>query len=441
METNKPIKLEEYSTKIPSIESKDIGHNAKVDERLVNLKLTIDDKKLLEGPLSNVLKIIKLEDGLSITSNSHIGIAKFSNFTVVVEPKILINPKNLFGMISYIFNIEEWERLPDAPFYFQKPESYLIEIIILLFVEECKRLLKKGLYKSYVTYQDNISYLRGKLLLIQNTYNVLKNKPKFACEYDELEYDNVENQIILFCLQRSYKITKSQIRKNEIRKLLFQFSDYVSTMNISMSDFKKFHYTRFNNHYQNIHNLCKIIIDSAGVTDFYAETRHIISSFFVDMNEIFEKFIFKLFDEFYLPTQYRAIEQKKRWAWKIDLKTKKSIRTDILLENRKDPKNVIVIDTKYKDRLYESDLYQIGFYIHEYVEKTFEGQKTGYAILPKSYIDGKPLQDHTISSSHQGIQIIQKHIDLDNIVPLLQHKQKNKKEIENCLNKLLEVNI
>lgn len=435
MTSNPIIKLAEYSTKVPILEERNMGFNISSDENLTNLTLTENDRSLLENQLSDILQILELKKGLRISSNSHIGVANFSNFSVVVEPKILINPQNLFGMINYIFEIENWEKLPDAPFYFNRPESYLIEIIILLFVEETKRILKQGLYKSYITYQDNTPYLRGKLLLVQNIRNILKNQPLFACEYDELEYDNLENQIILFCLHRAYRLTNSEIRKSEIRKLLMQCSNHISSKNIVIQDLNKIHYTRLNSYYKKTHQLCRILIESSGITNFYFGKKHIISSFFVDMNEIFEKFVFRIFEEFYHPDKFKVLEQKKHWAWKIDLSKRKSIRTDILLEDRHDLDKKIVIDTKYKSKLKESDLYQIGFYIHEYASHNKNNKKFGYAILPKQFTNES---GQVISSKIQNIYIIQRNADLDYLVPLLSNKSQNRNIIEKYLDELLE---
>ena len=44
----------------------------------------------------------------------------------------------------------------------------------------------------------------------------------------------------------------------------------------------------------------------------------------------------------------------------------KKMYPDIIIMNMKDEKVTKIIDVKYKPKLYESDLYQIGFYIHEY---------------------------------------------------------------------------
>lgn len=430
------INLKEYSTKIPTSKTT-LPKNTEVDESLSKISLTQKDKHLLENELKDVLNILDLKDGVSVSSNSHIGVANFDNFSVIIEPKILINPSNLFGMINYIFEIDNWKQFPDAPHYFKDNKSYLIEIIILLFVEEVKTILKQGLYKSYNTYQNDQSFLRGKLLLVQNIQNVLKNKPSFACEYDELEYNNLENQILLFCLHKAYRLTNSNVRKIEIRKLLLQMESNIDLSQISIEDFKKLQYNRMNNHYQKAHELSKLIVKSSGIVNFHTGAQQEISSFFVDMNEIFEKFVFKLFAEYYMPNKFRAIEQKKHWAWTIDFDSKRSIRTDILLQNKFMSEHKIVIDTKYKFKLSESDLYQIGFYIHEYANE-LNPQKIGYAILPKTS-DGK--NQKIISSTIQGIHIIQTQIDIDEVVQLLENKHKNRKELENYFENLLKVQL
>jgi len=286
------IDIKEHSTKIPTSDSSRVGGktNYEVDSRLEGQKLTEDDKRHLES-IKKYLGVHSLEKGLAISTSSHIGMANFSNFSVRVEPKIFIKPENLFGMINYAFGVEDLKKIPDE-FLPKTNENYLMDLIIHAFAKHCEILFKHGLYKSYVTYQENTSFLRGKLLLKQHLQNVLRSRPKFACEFDELEYDNLENQILLFCLQRSYKITQNPILKTQLRKLIMQLSSVVSDEYITRQDFKKINYTRQNDHYKPSLELCEFIIESAGIVEMYAGTKHLIQSFFVDMNVIFEKFVF-----------------------------------------------------------------------------------------------------------------------------------------------------
>jgi len=432
--TNPTIELTEYSSKIPNQDYLTNYFNSTVDERLDNLSLNDNDKRLLNESLYDILKILPLSNGLAITATSYVGVVNFSKFTVVVKPKIFIKPENLFGMINYAFELDQWE-FPEGGFYYDQ-ENYLIEIIVRAFVLVCENVLKQGLYKSYVTFQNNILYLKGKLLLKQHMINVLENRPQFACEYDELEYDNLENQIILFCLKRCYSSTKIEFLKRKIRSQILQFSNVVSDTYITKEDFKKINYTRQNQHYKKILDLGKIIIESSGIVDFYANARHKIPSFFVDMNEIFEKFVARLAKETF-HNIYTVSEQESQVAWTFEEGKKKNIRTDILLVNKKTNQRT-VLDTKYKPDLRESDYYQIFFYIYEYNSGIeHENQKTGYAILPMNKL--KPLESKSrIYSPIQKIQIIISKIDLDEIIPLLYSKDiKSKQQLKDKIFELL----
>ena len=432
----KPFELAEHSRIFPGEHSKSIEDvvRSAVDPRLKNLSLSRDDEDLLKGNLKGILKITPLKEGLSISSTSHIGVANFDSFSVVVKPKVLMCPKSLFGMINYAYELD-FKPLPEyAPKF---GENFLIDIIITSFVKQCQVLIKRGLYKSYVTHQDNISFLRGKLLIKQHLQNVLKNKPQFFCEFDELEYDNLENQIILFCLRRSYKLIKHDELKKDIRKLMFQISTVVSDQYVTKYDVEKIHYTRQNHQYVKIHEVCKLILESSGIVDLFSDRRHIVNSFFIDMNTIFEKFVFILFRESF-QDEFHVSEQKKKKVWNIDDERTKSIRTDILLEGIKSSKK-IVIDTKYKDDISDSDLYQIGFYVHEYSQKGLElERKRGYAVLPTRKNEPE-LKKSTYISEKQRIAVVKSFFNIDKAVSLLYSQEPNaSEELRSMLESLLD---
>ena len=112
-----------------------------------------------------------------------------------------------------------------------------------------------------------------------------------------------------------------------------------------------------------------------------------IKPFFVDMNKKFEEFVTKLFRDYYVG-EGKVKEQRPQKAWKVDEDMDKKMYPDIIIINRKDEKVTKIIDVKYKPKLYESDLYQIGFYIHEYGMESQEPLDEAFAILPR-YSDEK----------------------------------------------------
>lgn len=395
------VEISEYNT-ISPVDDK--SEESQVDINLKNLKLRDEDQDLKTYlKQKNILKVTELKQGLQITSTSHIGIAQFSEFSVMVMPKILMNSNNLPKLIEYAYELDDII-IPQSEIKFETTNDLLAEIILASFIKKTQQLLKQGLTKSYVTYQDNIPYLRGKLLLQQQFVNTMHKKLQFACEFDELEYNNLENQIVLFTLERSYFITKNDSIKKEIRKLIHQFSTFIEKVPISMSDFSKINYTRLNQQYEKVHQLCKLILSSTGIGDFYKQKTPFVNSFFIDMNVVFESFVARLFDEYY-PLLNKA--QKGKKAWETDTGKTSQIRTDILIyENDKVHS---IIDTKYKKDITEADKFQIGFYIHEY------NKNTGYAILPKH----KDSSDYQLRSIEQGITINVNHINIDEMLELI----------------------
>jgi 5-methylcytosine-specific restriction enzyme subunit McrC len=404
----KVIELAEYQTKSPiEDESSDENTHHVYDDSLAKIQLHPNDKKLiLFLKKQGILSIRELKSGLEISSFSYIGVAQFTDFTVKILPKFSMTSTNLPKLIAYAFELDDII-IPENEVRFTPDENYLVDILITFFIRKCQKLLKQGLFKSYVTYQNDITSLRGKLLLKQQIINSAQYKPVFSCEYDELEYNNLENQILLRCLRISYKLTQSDVLKKEIRRLTGQFLGFVDDKQITYDDFQKIHYTRLNQHYEQIHELCKLIIFPIGISDFYKETRYTVSSFFVDMSKVFEKFVTRLFREYYSPW-YLVESQKNRNAWLNDDGTSSYIRTDILLTDQQDRRKII-IDTKYKRKLSSYDPYQIGFYIHEYNEKI------GYALLPK-YSDSR---EQTMTSMVQEIIIEVKTIDIDKTLDLI----------------------
>jgi len=426
----KIIELSEYQTKAATLDDVGSDENTRLvqDDNLASLQLNPADKKLRSNlRRQGILSIRELRNGLEISSSSYIGVAQFSDFTVKILPKFSMASSNLPKLIAYSFDLDDIV-MPESETKFQPDEVYLIDILITFFIRKCQKLLKQGLLKSYVTYQNDIPFLRGKLLLKQQIVNSAQHKPVFSCEYDELEYNNLENQILLYCLRSSYRLTQTDSLKKETRKLISQFVGFVDDRQITIDDFNKINYTRLNQHYEQIHELCKLIISATGISDFYQETKYAVSSFFVDMNKVFEKFVTRLFSDYY-SRSYLVESQKNRKAWLNDDGTSSYIRTDILLTDQHGRRKII--DTKYKRKLSRDDPYQIGFYIHEYNEEI------GYAILPK-YSDSKTP---TMTSRVQEITIEVKTIDIDRTLDMIYSKNSEDKiKLKQVLEELVPPN-
>lgn len=422
-----------------------------------HLELNADDIKL--GEFLHDKKILdfrRLEDkGLQIKAKQFVGTVNFSKFKLKIIPKIYNKDrkdiwKNLVTCIYFsegypLAKIVEFEKNE-----FVGDDEYILqEFIIWRLIFQCKELIKRGLLKSYVTNEENLSVLRGKIILKNQFLNDVQKNIKFYCEYDELEYDNIDNRIIFYTLLQSRKLAISSELKKNIFMLLEQFSGIIQNVPITIMDIDRVmrSYTRQNMHYEDIHRQCRLIIKNTRISDFDNGDIPYSVPFFVDMNKIFEEFVTKLI-EFSYPGQVDS--QVRQKAWKVNNKeepdSKRFMIPDIILRINK---SIKIIDVKYKPKLDPSDLYQIGFYIHEFRKKGEEitdnskkvSDTDAFAILP-DYVDSEK-GDKNFTSFRKEIQVYQRFMDLDYFIKLIRVNEQNDKrdEIHQELERMLDPNL
>ncbi len=394
MNTPPVIELREYEKRT------DI--DLQLDEKDQQLSEELKQKGILTitgDPISHKLKF---------EASSLIGVAQFTNFTVTINPKFT-NIENLVKLINYVYDLDI-DILPESEVKFRNESDMLTEIIISSFLNQCKNLIRQGLYKSYVIHQErNMPCLRGKLLLVQQLQNDARKNAKFACEFDELEYNNLENQILLYCLHKCSDWTIIDSKKNELHSLIQQIAPLVNYEQITIEHFKKINYTRLNQYYEKIHQLCQIIVQNMGISDFYEQKTSFVNSFFVDMNKIFEKFFFKFVQQYYpLPSK----EQVSEVAWVSTLNEKFSNEPDILIYNENRTSVKYILDTKYKFEVKHDDLRQVDDYMQQHGKN--DG---GFLIYPK--IPGSKTKEWYTPQKYRNSEIKVRFIDIDKAIDLI----------------------
>ena len=414
---------------------------------------------------------IKLVDGKpEIKADKFVGSVQFdgnrdnsqNSFRISVIPKIYQKEtdnvwKKTAAIIDFADGVSEDDIIESQEMYFEEDiEPTLADSLSSQLVKQANELLRRGLLKSYVAHTENISSLRGKLLLRGQIINDATCKQQFSCEYDELEYDNMDNRIILQSLILCERQTRDPDIRMKVLRLVQQFSSVVNDVKIKKFDIDRTmnSYTRQNAHYKKIHNTCKLVWEHSGISDFLDAHSSFIQPFFVNMNKKFERFVERLFKKYHGKGK-DVHAQMTDDAWYIDDGRKKKMIPDIVLMDGE--KLVEIIDVKYKSILYESDLYQIGFYLHEYVGKDkISSLKRAFAVLPKyeETKDGKrntydQTRKYTATSSE--IEIHEKRINVDDILelkfPILfptllkgKNESERKKDLEGKVTELITKN-
>jgi len=78
-------------------------------------------------------------------------------------------------------------------------EHHIYELFVRLFCDALLEEFKKGVFKQYITMQENLKVLRGKYIIEQNFNNFYHQN--IYCEFDEFSMDNELNRFFLYAIR------------------------------------------------------------------------------------------------------------------------------------------------------------------------------------------------------------------------------------------------
>lgn len=306
--------------------------------------------------------VLKLEgNNVLIKNTSYSGIIQLEETRLHFSEKVNLH---LFYMMSFLKDEDYFYYDPDVIIEIKEGANFF-DILGRLFLNEIEKIERKGFYKKYVRKEENLKYFKGKLLVKKQTYNSLRKLPKFFCSYDDLTYDNLENQIML----KAANLLIPLIRFNaEVKSELFRYSNIlkesISLVNVVPEDCNRIQYSRLNEHYKPIIQLSKVILQNYFIRSKFKGAAKGFN-FIVNMNKVYEDFIetimFELIEEEDDFKKYK-VESQKRFTSLVK-EEKIGSRPDIVLRLKDQPNNYpYIIDAKYKKDPNNSDFYQIIAY-------------------------------------------------------------------------------
>ena len=340
-----PITIEEYkSATIPNLSDKDIAYLKKDCFKYETLK---------------PYEIWRLADSQTqIKNTSYAGVIQLENERIHFSTKV---KANLFYMLSSLKDEEAFCYDSDRLIEIKEGQNFF-DILGRLFLNELEYIFKRGFYKKYVQKEENIRFLKGKLLIGKQVQNDIKKNVRFACSYGDLTFNNLENQIIL----KAVTLLIPLIRFNEdIRWNLLRFShllkEEVSLENIVPEDCNKIQFSRLNDYYAPIIQLSKVILRNYFIRSTSAG-ESIGFNFIVNMNKVYEDFITELIEEV-TEEQSRDYVVERQERFDSLVRERRIVgRPDVILRKKNTDKYPYIIDAKYKREDNNADYYQIIAY-------------------------------------------------------------------------------
>jgi len=286
---------------------------------------------------------------------------------------------------------------------------HLFDVYISMFCNEVEQLLKRGLRSDYIRNEDNLNFLKGKLLFKDNIRYNLTNKAKFFVSYDEYSQNRPENKLIKTTLEYLTNKTSNFSLQQHIRQLVFAMEEIKPSANIK-ADFNKCKCNRLMKDYSNIIMWCRLFLTNESFVSFKGSS--IAFAILFDMNRVFED---------YVAHCLRKNEQYKNNVINVQHSGHSLIEFPNSLFNLK-PDIVIfeedrvyeILDTKWKrieefKNISQSDIYQM----YAYVTKYKEADKVSL-VYPKISDSTGFKKKHCFNKDGEAKHLEIKFFDLDN---------------------------
>lgn len=328
------------------------------------------------------------------------------------DKSILIN--NIYHMLSYAFQTLNQETYDDVAV-----ESFdeMYNLLAAILAKGIGLQLKQGLYREYISRQEELPVMRGKINMPGTIRNKMARERVLTCDFDELSENNMLNQILkttVMLLLRNGKVQEKY--KDDLKKKMLYFSnvDIIEPVGIKWSAIR---FQRNNQTYSMLVSICQLIIEGMLITTDEGDYR--LASFVDEqrMCRLYEKFILEYYKKHYPELTVSA----SQIPWSLDdgVGTMLPVmQSDIHLQRGN---TVLIIDAKYyshttqiqfdKHTLHSNNLYQIFTYVknRSYQFGEEENIVSGMLLYAKTE---EEIQPDNVYQMH-GSQISVKTLDLN----------------------------
>lgn len=364
---------------------------------------TPGDKRLAQnlaagGGLTPRMDVDWLDGGqVKVTTHSWVGVVRFSAMEIRVVPKLIGGTLRVLRMIEYADGIRLLAFLPtDRPLPAEGTD--LFDLIVMLLTDETKALIRKGLIRDYHSVDDSVDVLRGRLRVREQLLRRYGQLHRIECSFDEFDGDVPENQLLAAALQAAAPRARDPDVRNNARAFGGVMNEICEVRTRDAGWYaRNIQYGRRNDRYRPAHALAKLVLEGLALNEHIDKSTLNLTSFMVDMNAIFERFVTRLVINSLAGTPLRARAQQSIRAVILDEETRdtySTIRPDLLIEDTT-TKHTVPIDVKYKlydaaKKISSADIYQSFVYAYS-IDADSDNPRAGLIYPSTTSISGPAL--------------------------------------------------
>ena len=271
----------------------------------------------------------------------YVGIIQIGKLTLEILPKAdnndVGNPakwqKVLIAMLSYC-QLIKIETLGIGQV--QLNSNHILDIYFSRFLNQVHQLLVKGLPKTYLSKEENLKVLKGRLNLPMQLRKNLLHPERFYVQYTTFSHQHLFNQVLRAALIVLSKVQLNPALKLQLQQILRGFPR-LPTYTVIPRDFDQLFQIKKYQAHRELLEISRLIL--LNFSPDIRSGRHHLFALLFDMNKLFEEYIFrrlKLLENDTLKVQ----RQTAKPFWQ-----RRMIRPDLLLQIG-DKK--YILDTKWK---------------------------------------------------------------------------------------------
>ena len=242
----------------------------------------------------------------------------------------------------------------------------LLELLIRLFADRLLVVVRRGLPRRYLTHEEDLVLLRGKLNTKRQFTHLAVRPDRLACRFDELSEDTPLNRVFKAAVIRLFKLTRSAANTRQLTELTARFEFVHDTTDPLREPVQL---DRNNTAFHDLYRLARRFLEG----HWQSTTRGSKEGFTLlfAMNDLFEKFIGQSLKRALAPRPV-YLQDKKYYAVTGADGRHFSLQPDAVIEIDSD--KPIILDTKWKHLtrekenlgVKESDIYQMLAYAQAY---------------------------------------------------------------------------
>ncbi|MFF3178611.1 McrC family protein [Rhodococcus pyridinivorans] len=221
-------------------------------------------------------------DRWRVSAKNYVGTLVSDGLELLIRPKI--EPDNLFLLLEPGLPANAWRN--EAFEY--GASSNLLPAVISFFARTVESTLRRGVLRSYEQREEALVALRGRPNLTGQFRNPGVLTPT-SCSFDDFSENIAENRALRSAVRAALRVPL--IDAGTRRRLMQQLIalEGVDDIHVHPESIDSIPFTRLNRHYAPALRLARLVLANLTLTDVHGKVQ--ASSFMVDMNDLFQRFI------------------------------------------------------------------------------------------------------------------------------------------------------